>query len=168
MEVRTYYLEMTSLGDLRPSRRNIPELNVRPVTPASPELNRFLYQAVGFDWHWIDRLGWTIDDWRNWAGHDDLETWAGWFDGALAGYFELELQDNRAVEISSFGLLGGFTARGIGGPFLTEAVRKAWATNTERVWLHTCTLDHPHALDNYKARGFTVFREETHEQDIVT
>jgi hypothetical protein len=43
---------------------------------------------------------------------------------------------------------------------LTRAADEAWALGANRVWLHTCTLDSPHALPNYKARGFEEFRRE--------
>ncbi len=164
---RTYYLEMHNRDALRPSARNLPELEVRRVTPASAALNRFLYQTVGFQWNWVDRLPWTLNDWRDWVDRDELQTWIGWLKGAPVGYFELETQENEDVEISSFGLFIHFIGKGVGGPLLTETVSRAWDAGAERVWLHTCTLDHPRALDNYKARGFRIFREEHHDPDIV-
>jgi hypothetical protein len=35
-----------------------------------------------------------------------------------------------------------------------------------RVWLHTCSLDHPNAIANYRARGMTPFRVETGQADV--
>ncbi len=79
---------------------------------------------------------------------------------ASAGYFELERRDDGSVEIAYFGLAEGFFGKGLGKAMLTRAAREAWALGPTRVWLHTCTLDSPHALPNYKARGFEAFRSE--------
>ncbi len=76
------------------------------------------------------------------------------------------MQKDKSVEIAFFGLLPQFIGKGLGGYLLSEAIRKAWDLDASRVWVHTCTLDHPHALGNYEARGLTIVREETHVQDI--
>ena len=78
--------------------------------------------------------------------------------GTPAGYFELDDQDGD-VEIAYFGLLPQFLGKGLGGGFLTAAVEKAWEMGAARVWVHTCSLDHPNALKNYQARGFQIYRE---------
>jgi len=49
--------------------------------------------------------------------------------------------------------------KGLGGGLLSAAVEKAWEMETKRVWVHTCSLDHPYALNNYQARGFQIYRE---------
>jgi GNAT superfamily N-acetyltransferase len=86
-----------------------------------------------------------------------------WVSGAPAGYFELHVEPDRAIEIVYFGLFDQFTGRGLGGHMLTEAVKEAWAAGATRVWLHTNTLDHPAALPNYLNRGFQIARTETYE-----
>lgn len=77
--------------------------------------------------------------------------------GATAGYYELRRDDAQAVEVAHFGLAPDFIGRGFGGALLTDALRRAWAWDARRVWLHTCTLDHPAALQNYLARGMQVY-----------
>ena len=67
------------------------------------------------------------------------------------------------MEIAYFGLAPGAIGLGLGKHLLSCAVRDAWAAGPSRVWVHTCTLDHPHALPNYQTRGFTVYRTETYE-----
>ena len=52
-----------------------------------------------------------------------------------------------------------FLGKGLGGGFLTAAVEKAWEMGAARVWVHTCSFDHPNALKNYQARGFQIYRE---------
>jgi GNAT superfamily N-acetyltransferase len=81
----------------------------------------------------------------------------GW---AAGGYYELARDDAGAVEIVYFGLVQALHGRGLGRALLTHAVREAAAMGASRVWLHTCTLDGPAALPNYRARGFCVIGEE--------
>ena len=157
--VRVTSLELTDPDSLRPAP---PVAGTVVERIARPELNAALYREVGARWAWTDRLAWTDGEWRAWAGrvHTDVLR-AG---GETAGYYELEPQDGGSVEIAILGLREGFHARGLGGHLLTEAARRAWALpGTRRVWVHTCTLDGPHALANYRARGFTAFAE--HDED---
>jgi GNAT superfamily N-acetyltransferase len=77
------------------------------------------------------------------------------------GYFELESQAGGNVEISYFGLLPESIGKGLGGALLSAAVEGAWKLpDTRRVWVHTCTHDHEHALANYLKRGFRIFKTE--------
>ena len=166
VEVTTYYLEMREPDELT-GKSAIPEgLEVRKIGVPSPEFNRFLYVTVGKEWLWIDRLVWSAEKWKRWVDRKELVTWVAYMKGAPAGYFELVMQKDRSVEIAFFGLLPQFIGKGLGGYLLSEAIRKAWDLDASRVWVHTCTLDHPRALGNYEARGLTIVREETHVQDI--
>jgi GNAT superfamily N-acetyltransferase len=166
--VRTTYLEMRSPDGLRPSARVPPDvLLVRAAIP-SPELGRFLYTAVGGAWYWRDRLVWSYQQWLDWLSRPEVETWVAYERGTPAGYFELELQPLSNAEITYFGLLPAFAGRGLGGYLLTQATSRAWSVAGPggRVWVHTCTLDHPGALPNYLARGYTVFKVEEHTLDL--
>ena len=156
--VTTYHLEMTSPEQLRPASRRPAGLEIRRAHVPSPTLNRYLYTAVGGDWQWTDRLRWTLEEWMNWVDRPELETWVAYLRGTPAGYFELEMQSGTSVEIAYFGLLGQFIGLGIGGALLTRAIERSWDMGAGRVWVHTCTLDHPNALDNYLARGFRLFK----------
>lgn len=160
--VRTY-LEMRQPSDLQPAR--VPELPIRieRVTDCPPSFWRFLYTEVGRRYHWFDRLPWTDDQIRDYLGDPAVSLYVMWVTGAPAGYFELRVEPDRAVEIVYFGLIGEFTGRGLGGHMLTEAAKRAWATGATRVWLHTNTLDHPAALPNYLKRGFRVTKTEPYE-----
>jgi GNAT superfamily N-acetyltransferase len=158
-KVITYHLEMTDPADLLPSRRSGVDLEIRQVKIPCPQFNRFFYTAVGGDWFWIDRLKWTFDQWLAYVDRPVLQTWAAYVDGTPAGYFELEKQPGAQVEIAYFGLLPPFVGQGLGGRLLTAAVESAWEMKASRVWLHTCSLDHPGALANYRARGFRIFKE---------
>ncbi|RIK74845.1 MAG: GNAT family N-acetyltransferase [Planctomycetota bacterium] len=160
-EVTIRYLEMTSPGDYRPARAASEPLDFDRVELPLPELNRFFYVAVGRLWHWGDRLPWPREKWLAWVDRAELETWVAYCRGTPVGYFELERQPEANVEVAYFGLLPDFTGRGFGGALLNRAIERAWEDGTRRVWLHTCTLDHPAALANYLARGFRQFDETT-------
>ncbi len=164
--VTTWYLEQTNAADLKPARPPRLDLGVTLVSPVLPELNRFFYTAVGGDWYWIDRLGWTYAEWLKWLDRPEVETWVVHVGGVPAGYFELEAQAEGKVEISYFGLLPAFVGQGLGGYALTAAARRAWDRGARRVWVHTCSLDHPAALANYLARGFRVYHQESQEKEL--
>jgi GNAT superfamily N-acetyltransferase len=125
-------------------------------------LYRSLYVDVGTRYRWIDRLPWTDEQWHAHVSRPDIEMYSLMVGAERAGYFELHFEaDGESVEIAYFGLLPAFVGRGLGGPLLTSAIRAGRARADLRVWLHTCTLDHPHALQNYLARGFRTFRTES-------
>ena len=156
-----HYLQMTDPAQLRPSPRTVDAFEVKRAQMPYGALNRFFYQTVGAAWQWTDRLPWTDDDWQAYAERPGLETWIGYVQGTPAGYFELARQDETQVEIAMFGLLPPFIGRGMGGALLTAALQRAWEEGTRRVWLHTESSDHPHALANYQARGMRVYKTES-------
>ncbi|WP_067475931.1 GNAT family N-acetyltransferase [Actinomadura hibisca] len=165
IDVTTWYLEQRDPGDLRPAPepgRSCPV--VRAEVP-SPELSRYLYTAVGGDWHWSDRLPWSYEQWRNWLVRPGVETWVAYVRGTPAGYVELDPQGEDQVEVACSGLLPGFRGRGLGGHLLAAGTARAWdladrwpgRAPTRRVWLRTCSNDSPAALRAYQARGFRVY-----------
>lgn len=159
LPLTTYYLEMLRPDALRP--KEAPEhFEIRRVELPCPEYNRFLYATVGWPWSWVDKLGWSFEQWRAHVSRPEFGTWVGYMSGTPAGYYELEQQPEGNVEIVYFGLLPDFTGRGLGGALLTSAITSAWQWGAKRVWVHTCSLDHPAALRNYQARGMQIYRTE--------
>ena len=159
-----HYLEQRSAGALR-AKSDTKGLEVHECRIKQYQLNRFLYQFVGARWKWTDRLDWSDTQWADYAEHENLRTWIAYLDGSPAGYYELQRQEDGNVEIVLFGLAEPFIGMGLGGYFLSHALQSAWNWNgTRRVWLHTCTHDHPQALHNYTARGMTLYRTETCEE----
>ena len=159
--VTTYYLEMKSASSLKdktePKGLNIQECEIKQF-----QYNRFLYRLVGEAWQWVDKLSWPDEKWKAYAENDNLRTWVAYYRGSPAGYYELQKQAGGDVEIAYFGLAPKFIGRGFGGYLLSQAIKTAWGlADTKRVWVHTCSLDHPSALDNYKARGMEVYRVES-------
>jgi GNAT superfamily N-acetyltransferase len=121
---------------------------------------RFLYDAVGNDWLWVDRK--KLSD-RELAAiiHDDrVEVHVLWVDGSPAGYAELDLRSPPDIELAYFGLMPEYFGRGLGKLFLGWTIDEAFRRNTPRFWVHTCTLDHPAALPNYQRCGFAITKKE--------
>ncbi|MFJ2111828.1 MULTISPECIES: GNAT family N-acetyltransferase [unclassified Streptomyces] len=167
--VTTWHLEQTSPADLRPATRTPGEVRIVRAEVPSPEYSRFLYASVGQDVSWTDRLSWPPERWHETLNRPGVETWVAYEKGTPAGYLELEAQPDATVEIVYFGLLPVFRGRRIGGHLLSYGVARAWdlaerwpeLTPTQRVWLHTCSKDGPHAMDNYLRRGFRLFDTKT-------
>jgi len=156
-DIITWYLEMTSPAWLR-GKACSREMTICECKIKQYPYNRFLYQWVGGPWGWTDKRGWTDAQWQAFVDRDCLRTWVAYVQGAPAGYYELEQQEDGNVEILYFGLSDRFIGRGFGGSFLSHAIQSAWDwEGTRRVWVHTCSLDHAHALDNYKARGMRIY-----------
>jgi GNAT superfamily N-acetyltransferase len=157
--VRTY-LELTDPSGIRPAAapRTQGAVTIARVDPPDGSVNRWFYENVGRPHQWTDHLGRTDAEWQAWA--ETVETWVASVDGERAGYYELRLGDGGdSVEIAYFGLLPDTQGQGLGGHLLTHALRRALGL-APRAWLHTCTLDGPHALANYEARGLRPFRTE--------
>ena len=166
VEVTRTYLEMRSPDDLRPTARPQDPPRLERIEACPGSFFRYLYGEVGRAYHWTDRLSWTDDQVRAHLGDPAVSLWLLTSGAAPAGYFELRAHDDRSVEIAYFGLLPEFVGRGWGGHVLTRAVETAWGMKPERVWLHTCTLDHPAALPNYLKRGFRSFRAEVYTTEL--
>ncbi len=154
----TTYLEMRSADQLQPKRASV-RFQIRE-TERDWRFNRDLYIRVGEQWDWVDKRSWTDVQWREYAMAPALTTFAGYYDEALTGYFELRRDTAGGIEIAYFGLLPEWIGRGLGGALLTSAIEKAWhmEPNPLRVWVHTCNRDHPQALANYQARGMVVYK----------
>ena len=158
---RVWYLEMRSPGELRAARDPGAGVRVERAEVPLPELNRFFYAEVGREHHWVDRAGWTIEQWRAYVERPELETWLVHERGTPAGYAELEARADGSVEVAFFGLLHGFHGRGLGGHLLTAVARRGWELGAARVTVNTCELDGPYAAQHYQARGFAVVAQTT-------
>ena len=156
------YLRMARPGQLRPARA-VPNARAERIAPCTPARYRELYAAVGNDWHWHDRDAWSDERLAEHLADPSVSVYLFTVNGEPAGYFELQRHDDGDVELAYFGLYPHQIGKGYGGVMLTAAASEAWRLGATSVWLHTCTLDHPRAIDNYRARGFEEYRTETYE-----
>lgn len=162
--VMVYYLEQLSPRAIRSKPAPQGGLTLIDAEIPSADLQRFLYGAVGKAWQWTDRAAWTDAQWLEVCSKPEFHTTVAYLRGTPVGYFNLE-QVGGSVEIQYFGLLPQFLGHQLGGWLLTQALERAWALpGVTRVWVHTCTLDHPAALANYQARGMQLYTTELAEK----
>ena len=160
-EIDRFYLHIFFKNDLIKS--DCKEINLEVFLEKNPTVNfcKFLYKEVGRDFFWRDRLKWSDQDWLDYISNDFFKLYILKQNNELAGYYEL-LYDPKisSMEIAYFGIFKEFFGKGIGGCLLTDAILTSFNQKINKVWVHTCTLDHPNALKNYLARGMKVFKTE--------
>lgn len=156
-----YYLHIFSKSSLIKS--NCQKENLETVQEKKPTIDfcKFFYKEVGKDFFWRDRLKWSDQDWLDYINNDFFKLYILKHNNNLAGYYEL-LYDPKtySMEIPYFGIFKEFYGKGIGGYLLTDAILTSFNQKINKVWVHTCTLDHPNALKNYLARGMKIFKTE--------
>ena len=161
-KVERNYLEINFIKDLKESY-NFPENHsINLVDPVDFQLNKFFYKNIGKNHHWVDRLVWTEKQWIEYVSDQKVKTYILKNNDELAGYFELIYhKDNNEIEIAYLGLLEEYHNQKLGSYLLSSAIKNSFLTNPKRVWVHTCSLDHKNALQNYISRGMKVFKKET-------
>jgi ribosomal protein S18 acetylase RimI-like enzyme len=162
LEVKRSYLEMVSLEDLKESTETWLDYSLNLLDPSDFQLNKFFYKNVGKDHKWIDRLVWSDNQWIDYVSNKNLRTFIFKKKDDLVGFFELIFNpEKKEIEIAYFGLLEEYRNKKLGSYLLSQAIKKSFENNIKRVWLHTCSLDHKNALNNYIARGMKIFKTET-------
>jgi GNAT superfamily N-acetyltransferase len=161
-EVQRNYLEINSIQNLNKVTEPDGDYSLNLLEPINFQLNKFFYKNVGKKHKWIDRLIWTETQWIDYVSNKNVKTYVFKFKNDLAGFFELIYHDEKKeVEIAYFGLLEEFQNKKLGSYLLFKAIQKSFKGDTNRVWVHTCSLDHKNALNNYIARGMKIFKTET-------
>ena len=156
------YLEIRSLDELKEVKRPAENYSVELADPKDFQLNKFFYKNIGKNHQWVDRLIWTDLNWINYISNDRLFTYILKDKREIVGYFEMLYHKQiKEAEIVFFGILEEFYGKKLGGYLLSEAIKKSFNLSCERVWVHTCSLDHKNALKNYLARGMKNFKSET-------
>jgi len=161
-EVKRNYLEINSIQDLIEIAKPTVDYSLNLLKPTNFQLNKFFYKNIGKKHKWIDRLVWTETQWIDYVSNEKVETYIFKYKDDLIGFFELILHSKKKeVEIAYFGLLEEFQNKKLGSYLLSEAIQISFKKNIDRVWVHTCSLDHKNALNNYIARGMKIFKTET-------
>ena len=136
-----------------------PLFRVERLPAPTVRFYRYLYAAVGAGWFWLQRGRMDDETLRAIIQHPDVEVHLLTEGGVPAGFGEIDRRVAPEVEIAYFGLVPEAVGRGLGLWFLEQVAAQAWRSRPVRVWLHTCDLDHPRALANYRAGGFEVYDE---------
>lgn len=146
-------LEMTT----RPEPRLLPDAPFRLVRweAPKPDAYRALFARVGAPWLWFSRL--MMDD-AMLAGivHDPAVELYAVIDrqGLDVGMLELDFRGRATCEIAFLGLIPELAGKGHGQWLMAHALALGWRNRIDRVWVHSCTLDHPGALRFYIKAGF--------------
>ena len=160
-KIKRSYLEINSLQDLKEVSKSSTDLSLNLLDPIDFQLNKFFYKNIGKKHKWIDRLIWTENQWIDYVSNKNVKTFLFKCKEDLAGFFELILHsEKKEIEIAYFGLLEEYQNKKLGSYLLSEAIKKSFEYNVKRVWLHTSSLDHKNALNNYITRGMKIFKSE--------
>ena len=161
-KVQRNYLEINFLEDLKEHSDFSENFSVNIVNPVDFQLNKFFYKNIGKNHHWVDRLVWTEKKWNDYVSNQNVKTYVLKDVDNFAGYFELNLHpEKEEVEIAYLGLLEEYQNKKLGSYLLSKAIKNSFLEKPKRVWVHTCSLDHKNALNNYIARGMKIFKTET-------
>ena len=160
-EIDRNYLEIFSLRDLVVSKKPSNEFIVELIDPANFQLNKFFYKNIGKKHRWCDRLVWTDKQWIDYTVDKKVKTYVLKKEKDLVGYYELiSHTEQNEIEIAYLGVLEEYQNQKLGSFLLTSAIQSSFLLDPNRVWVHTCSLDHKNALDNYLSRGMKVFKKE--------
>ena len=161
-KVKRSYLEIKSLQDLKKVPEPPADYSLNLLDPINFQLNKFFYKNIGKKHRWVDRLVWMESQWIDYISNEKVKTYVLKHKDDLAGFFELIFHtEKREVELAYFGLLEEYQNKKLGSYLLCEAIKISFDSNINRVWAHTCTLDHKNALSNYIARGMKIFKTES-------
>ena len=160
-EVKRNYLEMKSIQELNQGSKPSDDYMLNLLNPIDFQLNKFFYKNIGNKHKWVDRLIWNEEQWINYVSGKNVKTYVLKCKDDLAGFFELIFhQEKREVEIAYLGILEEYHNKKLGSYLLSEAIKESFKNKIDRVWVHTCTLDHKNALKNYLTRGMKIFKTE--------
>ena len=161
-EVKRNYLEINSLHNLNEGNKPSGDYSLNLMRPINFQLNKFFYKNIGKKHRWNDRLIWTDSEWITYVADQKVDTFILKKEDDMAGYFELIYHgDSNEIEIAYLGLLKEYLNKKLGSFLLYTALKESFVKKPKRVWVHTCSLDHKNALNNYLSRGMKVFKEET-------
>jgi GNAT superfamily N-acetyltransferase len=158
------YLEMTE----PPAPREVPApdgLELRRVQEPELDWYRDLYRRIGTDWLWFSRLVMPDEEVLAIIRHPQVEVYALARDGHDEGLLELDRREPPDVELAFFGLTPALVGQGAGRWLMARALQLAWRHRPRRLWVHTCTLDHPKALGFYRRSGFTAYKRAVEVAD---
>ncbi len=152
------FLEMAA----QPLHHHAPPANIKLALARAEDMPvhyyRYLYDAVGRDYHWIDRRTMSDDALAAAIAKPGVEIFVAYAGGCPAGFFEIDASDPEAAWVAYFGLVPDYQGRGLGKWLLGEALAAAWSKNPGCVRVETCTLDDPRALPLYQKMGFVPYK----------
>ena len=160
-EVKRNYLDINSLQDLKEVMKPSDDYSLSLIDPINFQLNKFFYKNIGKNHKWVDRLSWSEEKWINYVSNKNVRSYVFKFKDDLVGFFELIIHpEKNETEIAYFGILEEYQNKKLGSYLLSDAIKKSFEHKINRVWVHTCSLDHKNALNNYISRWMKIFKTE--------
>jgi GNAT superfamily N-acetyltransferase len=166
IQTKTTYLEMLSPADVQLFSHRT-GVSIARISSPSVEFYLSLYRGVGADYCWVDRLAMPGHQLQAIIQDDHVDVFVMSDDEGPLGYCELDRRTLGEIELAYFGLLPRAIGQGLGKYLLHFALQKAWSHQPQRVWVHTCDLDHPAALPLYLKTGFQVYDEKIVDQRLI-
>ena len=152
------YLEMRTPPESMAAYPTMSEYAVRRVDKPALDWYRKLYREIGEPWLWFSRLRMPDDELRGILHDPAVDVYALSHDGVDGGLLEFDRRSFPDIELSFFGVTPALIGKGAGRALLEHCLPLAWGHNPRRVWLHTCTADHPGALGFYMKFGFVPYK----------
>ncbi len=151
------YLEMRSplLHAASPTMR---DYKIRRAPDADLEWYRRLYREIGGPWLWFSRLRMTDDQLRAVLHDPGVDVFVLSHNGVDTGLLEFDRRRFPDIEILYLGVTPALVGKGAGRALLEHCLPLEWAYRPNRIWLHTCTWDHPKALEFYIQAGFVPYK----------
>ena len=160
-KVQRFFLELKKNKKLTQPVIFPENIKVYPETKKDININKFFYRQIGKDHFWRDRLLWSDKEWKNYINNRNLETCIMKINDDPIGFYEQEFhKDQNEIELIQMGILREYQGKKLGSLLLKYIIQRAFSRNIERLRVHTCSLDHKHALNNYLSKGLKIFKEE--------
>ena len=169
LETTVTYLEMTSPPRRPATPAPLGKLAVMRAERPTVSFYRYLYNTIGEAWHWSARRRLDDEALRTFIRHPEVRIYVLYAAGVPAGFAEIDARRAGEVELAYLGLMPDYIGRGLGAYLLDWAVAAAWTHKPKRVWVQTCTLDHPRALSLYQRAGFVAYKRRLEKvEKLVT
>jgi len=157
------HLEMTARPPLPPDPQGT--WTLRRVDHPDLDWFRDLYRRVGEEWLWLSRLRMSDAELAAIIHAPRVEVYALMHDGRDEGVLELDFRAPDECELVFFGVTANLFGSGAGRFLMNRALERAWSQAIKRLWVHTCSFDHPNALAFYQRAGFRPFRRQVEISD---
>lgn len=137
-----------------------PEWVVRHVQNPQTDWYREIYSRIGAEWLWYSRICMPDEELSAIISHPMVEVRVLEFNRRVEGLLELDFRRENECELAFFGLTEKLIGTGAGNWLMQDALNIAWGKSIKRLWVHTCTIDHPRALQFYLRSGFVPFKRQ--------
>ena len=160
-KVQRFFLEIKKNEQTKQSLIFPSKVEIHLEKEKDININKFFYRQIGKDHFWRDRLLWSDKEWSKYINNKNLETGIMKINEYSIGFYEQEFHvAKNEIELIQMGILKEYQGKKFGSFLLQYMIYKAFTRNVERIWVHTCSLDHKYALDNYLSKGFKIFKKE--------